>query len=37
MSLRSGRTLIQGVASPLGHSATGPDLPTVTIIFVVLR
>lgn len=37
MSMRSGRTLIQGAPSPLGVGPTGPDLPTVIIIFVILR
>lgn len=37
MGMRSARTLIQDVPSPLGVGPTGPDLPTVTIIFVVLR
>lgn len=37
MGMRSGRALIQGEPSPLGISPTGPDLPTVTIFFVVLR
>lgn len=37
MGMRSGRTLIQGEPSPLGMSPTGPDLPTVTLFFVVMR